>query len=90
MNVEQTAVTNAANLSFFMVNLSHVLLAKLQQANADYSLLDLKAHYHGCRYAMEAIKLLPQKPDALLLAAIFEQIVRLGMIHPVFAPSATS
>ncbi|MGF1963734.1 MAG: hypothetical protein RMX99_030090, partial [Aulosira sp. DedVER01a] len=27
MNIGQTAVTNAANLSFFMVNLSHYLLA---------------------------------------------------------------
>ncbi len=90
MNVEQTAVTNAANQSFFMVNLSHLLLTKLRQSNPDYSVLDLKAHYQGCRYAMETIKLLPQKPDAILLAAIFEQIARLGMIHPVFAPSAAS
>jgi putative transposase len=90
MNVEQTAVTNAANLSFFMVNLSHLLLTKLRHSNADYSVLDLKAHYHGCRYAIETIKLLPQKPDAILLAAIFEQIARLGMIHPVFEPSAAS
>jgi putative transposase len=90
MNVEQTAVTNAANLSFFMVNLSHLLLQEFRQSNAEYSLLDLKAHYHGCRYAMEAIKLLPQKPDGILLAEIFEQIARLGMIHPVFEPSPTS
>ncbi len=87
MNVEQTAVTNAANLSFFMVNLSHLLLTKLRQSKADYSVLDLKAHYHGCRYAIEAIKLLPQKPDAILSAVIFEQIARLGMIHPTLGPS---
>jgi len=90
MNIEQRALTNAANLSFFLVNLSHLLLQEFRHSNSDYSLLDLKAHYHGCRYAMEAIKLLPQKPDAILLADVFEQIARLGMIHPVFGPSPTS
>jgi len=32
------------------------------------------------------IKLLPQRPDGILLAEIFEQIARLGMVHPVFQP----
>jgi hypothetical protein len=32
--------------------------------------------------------MLPQKPDAILLADIFEQIARLGAIHPAFQPSA--
>jgi putative transposase len=89
MNVKETAVTNAACLSFFMVNLSYLLLQPFRQFNPDYSVLDLKAHYHGCRYANETIKLLPQKPDAILLADIFEQIARLGMIHPVFEPVAS-
>jgi putative transposase len=89
MNVKQTAVTNAANLSFFMVNFSHLLLRPFQQYNPDYSILDLKAHYHGCRYATETIKLLPQKPDPILLANIFDQIARLGMIHPGFEPAVS-
>ncbi len=33
MNLGQTAVTNAANLCFFMVNLSHYLLAQFRQDN---------------------------------------------------------
>jgi hypothetical protein len=33
--------------------------------------------------------MLPQKPDAILLADIFQQIARLGAIHSVFQPSAT-
>ena len=90
MNVEPAAVTTAANLSFFMVNLSQVLLAKMRRSNAAYSVLDLKAHYHGCRYTLETLKLLPQKPDAILLATIFEQIARMGMIHPVFQPVVPS
>ncbi len=87
MNIEKIAVTNAANLAFFLVNLSQVLLRRFQRSNPDFSILDLKAHYHGYRYAVETIKMLPEKPDAVLLADIFEQIARLGAIHPVFQPS---
>jgi len=88
MNIKETAVTNAANLSFFMVNFSYALLQPFQQQNPDYSILDLKSHYRGYRYATETIKMLPQKPDAILLADIFQQIARLGAIHSVFQPSA--
>jgi putative transposase len=86
MNIKEEAVTNAANLSFFMVNFSSVLLRRYRENNPEFSVLDLKSHYRGCRYASETIKLLPQKPDAILLAEIFEQIARLGMVHPVFQP----
>ena len=70
-----------------MINFSNALLQPLRQQNPDYSILDLKSYYRGCRYASETIKMLPQKPDAILLANIFEQIARLGAIHPVFQPS---
>ena len=89
MNIKETAVTNAANLSFFMVNLSYALLQPYREKQPDYSSLDLKSHYRGCRYAFETIKMLPQKPDPILLADIFQQIARLGAIHSVFQPSAT-
>ena len=89
MNVKETAVTNAANLSFFMVNFSEALLQPFRQIQPVYSILDLKSHYRGYRYAIETIKMLPQKPDAILLADIFEQIARLGAIHPVLQPSAS-
>ena len=90
MNVKQQAVTNAANLSFFMVNFSSVLLRRYRENNPEFSILDLKSHYRGCRYASETIKLLPQKPDGILLAEIFEHIARLGMVHPLFEPVSTS
>ena len=89
MNVKETAVTNAANLSFFMVNIGYALLQPFRQQNPEYSILDLKSHYRGCRYAFETIKMLPQKPDAILLADIFQQIARLGAIHSLLQPSAT-
>jgi len=89
MNIKQTAVTNAANLSFFMVNLSYALLQPFREQHPEYSILDLKSHYRGRRYACETIKMLREKPDAILLADIFQQIARLGAIHSVFQPSAT-
>jgi hypothetical protein len=88
MNIKETSVTNAANLSFFMVNFSYALLQFFRQQNPDYSILDLKSYYRGCRYASEIIKMLPEKPDAILLADIFQRIAQLGAIHPDFQPSA--
>ncbi len=90
MNVKAAAVTNAANLSFFMVNFSSILLHRFRETNPEFSILDLKSHYRGCRYVSETIKLLPQKPDAILLAQIFEQIAHLGMVHPAFQPASTA
>ena len=89
MNIKETAVTNAANLSFFMVNFSYALLQPFREQQPEYSILDLKSHYRGCRYAFETIKMLPQRPDAILLADIFQQIARLGAIHSGFQPATT-
>ena len=89
MNIKETAVTNATNLSLFMVNFSYALLPSHRSNNPNFSALDLKSYYRGYRYACETIKMLPQKPDAILLADIFQQIARLGAIHPVFQPSSS-
>jgi putative transposase len=64
-------------------------LQPFRQHNPDYSVLDLKSHYRGYRYASETIKMLPKKPDPILLADIFLQIARLGAIHPPFQPVAS-
>jgi putative transposase len=81
MNVSATAVTNAANLAFFMVNFSQRLLADLRPTDPACSTLDLKALYRGAKYVTEAIKLLPEKPEPILLARIFHQLTALGRIH---------
>jgi putative transposase len=90
MNIKETAVTNAAQLAFFMVNFSTVLLQRFQTLNPAFGILDLKAHYRGYRYVTEMLKILPQKPDGILLTAVFERIARLGMIHPPLEPALTS
>lgn len=82
MNVSATAVTNAANLALFMVNLSAVLLAEVRQTDPHCSLLDLKAYYRGYMYVTETIKMLPQKLDANIVGQICRQVTSLGRIHP--------
>ena len=81
MNVTPTGVTNAANLSLFMVNVSHRLRADVRQREPDYSILDLKADCRGYKYVEETIKMLPEKPEPILLAKIFNQVAGLGRIH---------
>ncbi len=44
MNVNEVPLTNALNLSLFMVNLSQVLLCDLRQTIPESSILDLKAY----------------------------------------------
>jgi putative transposase len=83
MNVTQTTVTNAANLSLFMVNLAARLLRDFRQLNPQFGTLDLKAHFRGRKYVSETIKLLPEKPDPILLAQVFDTVARLGCIHSV-------
>jgi hypothetical protein len=43
MNVTPTGVTNAANLSLFMVNVAYRLQADRRQHDPDYSIMDFKA-----------------------------------------------
>ena len=83
MNVKEIAVTNAANLSLFMVNVSHLLLRQFRQLNPQASILDLKAHFRGYRYVSETLKLLPEIPDPILLEQVFDVVAQLGCVHPV-------
>ncbi len=86
MNITETAVTNAANLSLFMVLVVDVLLSDYRKTNPDFSILDLKAFYRGYRYVAETIKMLPEKPDDNSLAEIFRKMATLGSIHAQDAP----
>jgi hypothetical protein len=81
MNVTPTGVTNAANLSLFMVNVAYRLRADGHARDPDYSVLDLKANYRGYKYVEETIKMLPEKPEPVLLAKIRTQVACLGRIH---------
>jgi putative transposase len=89
MNVTPTAVTNAANLSLFMVDLSQVLMCQHRQDDPDFSVLDLKAYFRGYRYVTETIQMLPQKPDDNLVSQLFHKVAALGRIHTVKIPVQT-
>jgi putative transposase len=89
MNVTKTAVTNAANLALFMVNVSHRLLCDLRQSDPASGILDLKAQCRGYKYVTETIQMLPEKPAPVLLTQIFTKVACLGRIHivqPSFSP----
>lgn len=81
MNVNKTPVTNAVGLAFLMVNLSHILLARYRTTFPDFSVLDLKALFRTRRYAQEALKLLPDFVDPLLIAQVLDAMPPLGAIH---------
>jgi hypothetical protein len=86
MNVSRVAVTNAANLALFMVNLAAVLLRDLRRTDPHCSVLDLKASCRGYKYVTETLKLLPDQPDERLIAEMFRQVTSLGRIHPADTP----
>jgi putative transposase len=81
MHVTPTGVTNAANLALFMVNMAYRLRADGHPQDPDYSVIDLKADWRGSKYVEETIKLLPEKPEPVLLAKILNQVTSLGRIH---------
>jgi len=57
MNVNQTPLTNAVGLAFFMVNLSHLLVTRFRKTCPHFGILDLKAHFRTRRYAREALNI---------------------------------
>ena len=81
MNVNKTPVNNAANLSMFMVNVSAKLLAPLRLEHTEWSVLDLKARYRGMKYLHETLKILPQKPEPIVIHQIAERLGAIGAIH---------
>ena len=84
MNVSQIAVTNMVNLGFFMVSVSQKIREQINRnGRDDLSILDLKALYRGVRYVEELIKLLPQKPEAILISQMLNRVANIGAIHPI-------
>jgi len=81
MNVNETPVTNAANLAFCMVNLAQVLCQRWRPKQPDFSVLDLKAHFRGLKYVAETLKLLPQAPEPIVIQRITAQIALLGAVN---------
>ena len=49
MNIKETAITNADNLSLFMVNFAQLLLRHFRTKDATVYVLDFKANFRGHR-----------------------------------------
>jgi len=83
MNIKQTPLYNAVNLSFLMVNLSQALIQQIRAEtnNPDFSVQDLKAHFRGLKYVNETLKLLQEKPDPILIQHISTEIAKLGSVN---------
>jgi putative transposase len=81
MNIKEIPLTNAVNLAFFMVNLSHILINYVRPQNPEFSVIDLKAHFRGIKYVDEVLKLFPEKPDPILIQQIFKEITTIGKIN---------
>ncbi len=81
MNINQTPITNAVGLAFFMVNFSQLLVTRFRKTRPHFSILDLKAHFRARRFALEALKLLPDFPHPILFEQILNSMPALGSIH---------
>jgi hypothetical protein len=81
MTTHPTRVTNAANLSLFMVNLVERVLRDMRRLQPEISVLDLKAQCRGTKYVEATIKLLPETPEPSLLERIVAKVIGIGRIH---------
>jgi putative transposase len=81
MTTHPTRVTNAANLSLFMVNVVERLLRDMRHNQPDMSVLDLKAQYRGAKYVEATIQMLPEKPEPSLFERIVARLTGIGRIH---------
>ena len=79
MNVGQTQIYNAANLSMFMVNLSYVL--RQWTPFLQMSVLDLKAWFKADKYVREVLKSLPQSADLNFIDRILPNIAQFGRVN---------
>ena len=80
-NGKQTPIENAANLSMFMVNVSAKLREMWGAEHPGFGVLDIKARYRGQKYLHETLKILPQKPEPIVIDDIAEHLGAIGAIH---------
>ena len=81
MKVKQIPPNNAANLSMFRVNVSAKLREMFGSEHPGLGVLDIKARYRGLRYLQETLKILPQKPETIVIDELDEHLGSIGAIH---------
>ena len=78
INVKEIPVNTAANLSMFMANVSAKLREMFGAEHPSFGVLDLKARYRGEKYLQETLKILPQKPETIVIDTIAEHLGSIG------------
>ena len=81
INVKEIPINTAANLSMFMVNVAAKLKTVFGAEQTEFGISDLKARYRGMKYLHETLKILPQKPDTVVIDQIAEHLGTIGAIH---------
>ena len=84
MNIKEQAVLNAANISIFMVNISHAL-RKIPEFSG-MSVLDIKTWFRAGKYVRETLKLLPGLPEPVFIKSVIDRVAALGRINQVKEP----
>jgi putative transposase len=82
MNVPHPARNTAANRAVFLVTGAHLLLKPCRKNPPTFGLLDWQASFRGHKSGCEPLKRLPQNPEPMVLAPLFDHLARLGRVHP--------
>lgn len=53
----------------------------IRKHNPLFGVQDMKAYFRAGKYFNEILKLMPEKPDPILIQKIFEQIQKIGSIN---------
>lgn len=81
MNIKQTQVENAANLSMFMVNFSRMIASQVQDTDLP-SMLDLKARFQASFYLEQLLKIDPEIQRVISFEKLENALGNIGCIHP--------
>jgi putative transposase len=80
MNIKETSVKNAANLSLFMVTFSQLLSTKIEGINKG-SMLDLKTVFRARKYTRRIINSLGKNAEGFLIDDRIFHAAEIGRIH---------
>ena len=64
-----------------MLILSEVLIQPLRENCPAFSVNDLKVHFRGRKYILNALKWLPDLPPAIIIEQVLEQAANRGRIN---------
>jgi hypothetical protein len=66
---------------YFLAMGASCFCGSIPQAGARIKICVVDHYYRGAKYVEETIKLLPERPEPVLVERIFSKIVGIGRIH---------